>query len=92
MTLRELCDVVGIDDDPLGCGFAIVAVLRSAVQGEPSTYEGECASLLKASELFDVNDPQGIRLWLDALGEFTTINLPEKWLLNVFRDDEVSSE
>lgn len=91
-TLRELCNIVGIEEDPLGCAFAIACVMRSAMQGEPSTYEGECASLVKASEFFKVNTPDGIRKWLDDLGALAELDLPEPWLLKIFQADLEESD
>lgn len=80
MTLREICeDVIGIDDDPLGCAFVIAGTLRTAVQGEPSTYEGECASLLKATELFPINTPAGVRAWLADLGRLPDVDMPNSF-------------
>lgn len=87
MTLRELCDVVGIDSDPLGCCFVIAAVLRSAVQGEPSTFEGECASILKAHEHYDTWTGAGVRAWLDGLGEAATLDLPDGFILSIMSAD-----
>ena len=82
MTLR---DVLGsndeIDADPLGAAFMIAGTLRSAYQGEPSTYEGECATILKASEHFDLKSGDGIRAWLDRLGVLPDMELPDRFWL-----------
>lgn len=82
MTLREMCiDAIGIDADPLGCAFVIVAVMRTAAQGEPSTFEGECASINKAAELLgiDPTDPAAIRWWLDDLKALADLDLPNEF-------------
>lgn len=81
MTLRDMCESVGIDSDPQGCAFVIAGTLRTAVQGEPSTFEGECASLVKASEFYDVRTPAGIRKWLNALGAAADHDLPKEFWL-----------
>jgi hypothetical protein len=89
VTLREtLENVIGIDDDPLGCAFAIAALLRSAVQGEPSTFEGECASLVKASEHYDLTNGDGIRKWLGDLGWLPDIDVPDPFWLSIVEADQ----
>jgi len=93
MTLREAVALIGIDENPLGCGFAIAALLRTAVHGEPSTFEDECASLVKASEHFDLKTGDGIRKWLADLGRVPDIDVPDSfWLFIVNADSEESDE
>lgn len=89
MNLREAVDVVGIEADPLGCGFAIAAFIRTAVQREPSTYEGECATLRAAIDTlpYDVTTPAGIRAWLDDLGTVAELDMPRTWWLNLLTAD-----
>ena len=96
MTLR---DVLGsndeIDADPLGAAFMIAATLRSAAQGEPSTYEGECATLAKASEHFDLKSGDGIRVWLTRLGVIPDMDLPDSFWLSMAAaadSDELNDE
>lgn len=76
MTLREACEHAGIDDDPLGCAFLVAGFLRSSLQGEPSTFEGECASLRVASEHYDLTTGAGVRAWLADLGRVPDIDAP----------------
>ena len=84
MTLREVLGTNDeIDADPLGCAFMIAATLRSALQGEPSTYEGECESLVKASEHYDLKSGDGIRAWLDRLGVIPDMDLPDRFWLEM---------
>lgn len=92
MTLREACEEIGIDDDPLGCAFAIAAFMRTAIQGEPSTYEGECASLVKASEHFELNTGDGIRNWLNDLGKIPDIEMPDSFWLSIATADADEDE
>lgn len=82
MTLREVCaDAIGIDADPMGCAFLIAAVLRTGVQGEPSTFEGECASINKAAELLgiDPTSPASIRWWLDDIKALADLDMPNEF-------------
>ena len=88
MTIREMCEAVGIDRDPLGCGFVIASALRTAVQGEASTFEGECASLIKASDHFDVNTAAGIRAWLTDLGKAAEFDFPDSFWAAIARADK----
>lgn len=80
MTLREVCtEIIGIDDEPMSCAFMIAAVLRTCGQGgSPSTFEGECASLVKAVELLGINltDPEDIRWWLDDIKAVSDFDMP----------------
>ena len=92
MTLREAVEVAGIDDDPLSCGFVIAAFLRTVVQGEPSTYEGECASLIKASEYFDLKTGDGIREWLADLGRLPDLDLTDSFWLSIVEADQDDKE
>lgn len=79
MTLREVVNDVGIDEDPFACAFLIAGFLRSVVQGEPSTFEGECASLNKLHELTGwwADSPDDIRKWLADLGAIPDIDVPD---------------
>ena len=86
-SLRQMCEFVGIDSNPLGCGFVITALLRSAAQGEPSTFEGELASLVKASDHFDLKAGKGIREWLTDLGELADMPLPESYWAKIVSAD-----
>lgn len=81
MTLRQAVDLVMQDGDWLEGAFVIAAFLRTAAQGEPSTYEGECASINKAIDIlpFDVKSPEGIQLWLAHIGELADKDMPDKW-------------
>lgn len=83
MTLREACDGIGIDEDPIGCAFVIAAMLRTSVQREPSTFEGECASINKLHELtgLRMDRPDDVRAWLNDLGTVPDIEVPDSlWL------------
>jgi hypothetical protein len=79
MSLRDVCESVGPDAEPMECAFLIAAFLRTAVQGEPSTFEGECASLVKASERYDIDNGADIRRWLDNLGPAAELKMPTVW-------------
>lgn len=79
-TLRELVEQFSSDDDPSNpfeCAFLIAMVMRTAIQGEASTIEGECLSLIKAREHYDLESMDGIRQWLDDLGECADTEVPE---------------
>ena len=90
MTLRDaLGTKEEIDADPLGAAFVIAACLRTAYQGEPSTYEGECASLLVASKHFDLKTGDGIRAWLADLGTLPDMELPNRFWLSICDSAEV---
>jgi hypothetical protein len=85
MTLREMVNEVGIDDDPLGCAFVIAGFLRTAAQKEPSTFEGECASINKLHQLTgrDVSKPETIRWWLDDCEPASSLEVPDWWWLEI---------
>ena len=91
MTLREAVEKIGYDE-PLECAFIIAACMRSAVQGEPSTYEGDCASIRKAREHFDTRTADGIRAWMDDLGQFADFDFPDSWWINVLEADANDEE
>lgn len=95
MTLREACEqIVGIDTDPLGCAFVIAGLLRTAVQGEPSTFEGECASIVKAQEVMGISatSPADIRRWLDDLGRLADLDMSNEFWLNMVTADMEDEE
>ena len=82
MTLREMVDEIGIDECPLECAFVIAALLRTTLQREPSTFDGECASLVMATKVYGkVNEPESIRKWLASLGKIPDLDVPDSiWL------------
>ena len=83
-TLREFVESIGPDAEPLECAFLIAMILRSAVQGEASTFEGECASICMAMRLgIDTKTGDGIRAWLADLGAFADFPLPDRLLLAI---------
>ena len=87
MTLREF---VSLADDPLEASFMIASFLRTVVQGEPSTYEGECATIRKAMEIlpFDLTTMEGIQQWLDDLGRLSDINCPNEFWLSMCNSED----
>jgi hypothetical protein len=87
MTLREL---VTKADNPLEASFMIAGFLRTAIQGEPSTYEGDCASIVKAMDTlpFDITTPEGIQSWLTDLGTVPDIDMPDSFWLSMAESAE----
>lgn len=80
MTLREAVDICDPDADPLGCAFLIAGFMRSALQGEPSTFEGDLASLVMAHEVgIDTTTGDGIRAWLADLGRVPDVDVPRRF-------------
>ena len=87
-TLREMCEIVGIDDNPMECAFVIAALLRTTLQKEPSTFDGECASIVAACETYGLMDkPESIRKWLDALGKVADFDVPDRVWLSIAEAD-----
>ena len=87
MTLRYVLKyIVGIDEDPLGCAFIIATFLRSSVQGKVSTFEGDCSSLVIASEYYDIQTGDGIRMWLNDLGKVPDIDVSSEYWLSILQD------
>ena len=78
MTLREMCDSIGIDDEPFECAFVIAGLLRTILQREPSTFEGECATLVEVTKLIGhVDEPETIHKWLAMLGPIPDQEVPD---------------
>ena len=95
MTLREIVEEIGIDDFPDQCAFVIASTMRTSVQGEPSTFEGECASLCKLRELtgWRVDSPEDIRSRLADLGRFADHDFPDEfWIAIANADQEDDNE
>ena len=93
MTLREICDMISIDKNPIECAFVIASSLRTILQGEPSTIEGECATILAAEEEYgSVTDPSSIRLWLDRLGPVSEANIPDRILRGIVEANQSDIE
>lgn len=89
MTLREMCDTIGIDDNPFECAFCIAALLRTCHQGEPSTFEGECATLLQVTEhIGRVDEPETIRKWLATLKKIPDMEVPDSVWLSITEADK----
>ena len=92
MTLREMVNEIGIKEEPLQCAFVIASLLRSTLQREISTFEGEYSSVLMASEVYgNQNTPEGVREWLRCLGKVPDIDVPNKvWAAIAYADkDEI---
>jgi hypothetical protein len=88
MTLREMCDSIGIDDNPFECAFCIAALLRSSLQREPSTFEGECATLVEVTKLIGrVDQPETIRRWLGMLKAIPDMEVPDSTWLSIVNAD-----
>lgn len=90
MTIRDACDAIladGEDDAALQCAFIIVLALRSAVQREPATIEGAAASLLKATEFYNVQDKDDIHRWLDHMGPIADYDFPEDFWSSIAEAD-----
>lgn len=84
MTLREMVESIGIDEDPMGCAFVIAAYLRTADQREPSTFEGECATLVRATEAYGrMDDPAAVRRFLEAFSGVADIPVPDAFWLSI---------
>ncbi len=94
MTLREMCDSIGIDDNPLECAFCIAALLRSSLQGKLSTFEGECATLVQVTKRIGrVDEPETIHKWLGMLDTIPDTEVPDElWLSIVNADPEDENE
>lgn len=78
-SLNDMLLLLDVDADPLEAAFLIAGFLRTAVQGEVSTFEGECASLLKAGEHFDLKSGDGIRAWVADIGVLASHPIPAWW-------------
>jgi hypothetical protein len=88
MTLREMIDSIGIDEEPLECSFVMVAFMRTVLQGEPSTFEGDCASLIKTAELVGrPNQPETVRKVLSHLGPIPDMEVPDSIWLSIANAD-----
>lgn len=87
MTRREAVDHVNPDLYPGQAAFIIAGFLRTVVQGEPSTFEGECASLNAAAKHYDLRSGDGIRAWPAALGGVPDIPAPTGFWLNMLDAD-----
>lgn len=88
MTLREMLEVIGIDEEPLQCAFIIAALLRTVVQREASTFEGECAGLVEVSKLVgEMNRPESVRKLLDGLGGIPDMEVPDSLWLQIATAD-----
>jgi hypothetical protein len=53
------------------------------------TLEGECASLLVASERYDLKTGDGIREWLENLQGVSDMHMPSSWWLKILEADLV---
>lgn len=97
MTLRELVEIVDIDADPEQAAVMLITVVRSSLQGEPSTVEGETASYLKAEEFYGtMSDPANVRKMLAGFEQIMDIEIPRSLLRKMLdsyeRDEELLNE
>lgn len=93
MTLREMLDFVGIDENPLQCAFVIAGLLRTSIQREVSTFEGECATLLLATEHYGkISNPENLRRWIDDLGQVMDIDVPDSLWFAISEADKDEQE
>lgn len=76
-TLREMCQIIGIDEDPVSCALVVAGVLRTIEQQEAATLEGEASSVLVLQDQYGstVNGDM-VRKWLDRLGKVADMTIP----------------
>lgn len=77
-----MCESTGIDEAPFECAFVIASFLRTVDQGEPSTLDGDCATLCAVCDSHGrPDDPDAVRRWLLALGDLPDREVPDElWL------------
>ncbi len=84
MTLREMVDSIGIDAEPLECAFCIAAFVRTVAQGEASTFEGECATLVAATEKIGrVDEPDNVRKLLEMFSNVADMEVPDSFWVDM---------
>lgn len=89
MTLREMVESIGIDEEPFECAFCIASLLRTVIQREPSTFEGECATLVQVTEKIGrVDEPATIRRWLQLLGRVPDLEVPDSVWMSIVDADQ----
>lgn len=83
-TLREAIELLDIDSNPIGSSMIIAGWLRSMDQGEPSTREGECASLNGVMDVYGrIDDPANVRKWIEDIGPALDKPMPDAWVENL---------
>lgn len=79
MTFRQMAELIDSEDKMDSVGFLQVAfqILRSAVQNEPATFEGCCASILKWIEFYGTPTKDSVEKWLDDTPTIADLDIPD---------------
>lgn len=94
MTIKELINVVIEDEEPtdllaLGCFLAIAGALRSVEQGEPSTFDGECSSVLALMNQTNYQPTvEGLQKFMEECPAILSIEIPDQTLFDWANADE----
>ena len=85
MTIREIANLTLEDSqaslgDLSGSLLTMLGILRSGLQGEPATFEGELVSALKWTDIYGKISADGIRRWLDDIGKLADMPIPDSVL------------
>lgn len=84
MTLREIIELVREDSDeswPVEAMFAVCGALRTAAQGEASTYDGDCTGLLAWTTKYGPPTSESVRQFMDECPQLMEMEIPDSALL-----------
>lgn len=94
MTIQELIKTI-IGDEPMSddlameCFFAIAGALRTRVQGEASTFEGECAGIMAVMDKTGIRpDASGLKRFMEECPHILAIEIPDAVLRMMAEADD----
>jgi hypothetical protein len=90
MTIKDIESLLNVEDEnPMDCLVGILAILRSAMQGETATDEGVTASVRAWKNEHGEVTSEAIRDWVASLPEsLTTYEFPEEFVMSAIKPDD----